>query len=157
MTNFTKEWIEEQKRIADRLPKHEMGECLFIRDTSELIRCTDFDPETNSGIGGLYLTTQFEEDIRSIKSCIENYPNTLEEIERLQLRIAELEKQPYWRKEDVQMFAVSDGDSWCFVLPDFENLQVSPSRWLDPILSNFTDSVFNQLLEENLVKGKSDE
>ena len=65
---------------------------------------------------------------------------------------AELKKKPNWREENVQMFAFKDGDSWCFVLPDFENLQVSPSRWLDPILSNFIDSVYNELLQENLVK-----
>jgi len=145
MTEFTKEWIEEQKQIADRLPKHERDECLFIRG-GEFTRCSQFEPEINSCMAGLYLTVEFEEDVQSIKSCIENYPNTLEEIERLQFRIAELEKQLNWRKENVHMFAVKDGDAWCFVLPDFENLQVSPSRWLDPILSNFIDSVYNELL-----------
>ena len=30
-----------------------------------------------------------------------------------------------------EMRVIKDGDAWCFTLSDFENLEVSPSVWMD--------------------------
>ena len=42
--------------------------------------------------------------------------------------------------------AIKDGDAWCFVLTDFENLQESPSVWLDESDTNM-DIIYNELVE----------
>jgi len=45
-----------------------------------------------------------------------------------------------------EMSVFKDGDAWCFVLVDFENLQESPSVWLDESDTNM-DIVYDQLVE----------
>ena len=49
-------------------------------------------------------------------------------------RIAELEAAQRWipvsePPKECEMRVFKDGDAWCFVLPDFQDLQVSPSVW----------------------------
>jgi hypothetical protein len=46
-----------------------------------------------------------------------------------------------------EMRVIKDGDSWCFVLPDFVNLQVSPSVWTDEGDTDI-DAVYQQLLDQ---------
>jgi len=48
-----------------------------------------------------------------------------------------------------EMKVMKDGDSWCFVLPDFENLQVSPSYWPAEHEGNIDlDEIYKKLQEE---------
>jgi len=47
-----------------------------------------------------------------------------------------------------EMIAIKDGDSWAFVLPSFENLQVSPSFWTDAGVSLMLNLVYNDLMED---------
>lgn len=50
-------------------------------------------------------------------------------------------------RENIKEFrAIKDGDQWCFVLPDFENLQVSESLWL-PVYNVDMDYIFEKLCE----------
>jgi len=51
--------------------------------------------------------------------------------------------------EEMKVF--KDGTAWAFVLPDFENLQVSPSVWFsDREESEALDDIYKQLKEEKL-------
>ena len=52
----------------------------------------------------------------------------------LRKRIAELEAAQRWipvgePPKECEMRVFKDGNAWCFVLPDFQDLQVSPSVW----------------------------
>jgi hypothetical protein len=44
-----------------------------------------------------------------------------------------------------EMRVIKDGNAWCYVLPDFENLQVSPSVWTDQG-STELDEIYNELM-----------
>ena len=57
--------------------------------------------------------------------CIPVQLEMLDEIERIQSRIAELETE-----KECEMRVFKDGNAWCFVLPDFQDLQVSSSVWM---------------------------
>ena len=46
-----------------------------------------------------------------------------------------------------EMRVIKDGNSWCFVLPDFENLQISPSVWTDDGDTDI-DAIYEQLLDQ---------
>ena len=46
-----------------------------------------------------------------------------------------------------EMRVIKDGANWCFVLPDFENLQVSPSVWTVDGDTNI-DAIYEELLEQ---------
>lgn len=46
-------------------------------------------------------------------------------IAELEARIAELETE-----KECEMRVFKDGNAWCFVLPDFQDLQVSSSVWM---------------------------
>ena len=48
----------------------------------------------------------------------------------------------------IEMKVIKDGDSWCFVLPNFENLQVSPSCWANFVFSAELNIIYNELMEE---------
>lgn len=52
-----------------------------------------------------------------------------------------------------EMIAIKDGDSWAFVLPGFENLQVSPSYWTDAVLSAMLSRIYKELIAKE-VKGE---
>ena len=45
-----------------------------------------------------------------------------------------------------EMSVFKDGDAWCFVLVDFENLQESPSVWIDESDTNM-DIIYGELEE----------
>jgi hypothetical protein len=47
-----------------------------------------------------------------------------------------------------EMRVIKDGNCWCFVLPNFKNLQVSPSVWRDEIDTGFFDSIYDELIEQ---------
>ena len=49
-------------------------------------------------------------------------------------------------KEIKEMRVMKDGDAWFFVLPDFENIQVSPSVWLNESDTHM-DVVYEELVE----------
>jgi len=77
----------------------------------------------------------------------------LDEITRLQSRVQELESEQRWmiHKDAKKMLAVKDGDRWCFVLPNFINLQVSESYWVTDNLvtlqvNDFIEDVYQTLL-----------
>lgn len=72
----------------------------------------------------------------------------LDHIEHLQKRIAELEAQQRWIHQDKTMIVKKDGDSWCFVLPDFINLQESEAKFMDAVLSSFIDRIYTNLLPQ---------
>lgn len=59
------------------------------------------------------------------------------EIETRDKRIAELETE-----KECEMRVIKDGNAWCFVLPDFENLQVSSSFWMD---EGVLDKIYKEL------------
>ena len=46
-----------------------------------------------------------------------------------------------------EMRVINDDSNWCFVLPDFENLQVSPSVWTDDGDTDI-DAIYEQLMEQ---------
>jgi hypothetical protein len=48
-----------------------------------------------------------------------------------------------------KMIVVKDGNNWCFVLPDFENLQVSPSVWTEDGDTDI-DAIYAQLNGKDL-------
>jgi hypothetical protein len=49
-----------------------------------------------------------------------------------------------------EMRVIKDGNAWCFVLPDFENLQVSPSVWVDDNNIVDVDFTYEQLIKESI-------
>lgn len=49
-------------------------------------------------------------------------------------------------QEIKEMRVFKDGDAWCFVLPSFENLQVSESVWLNESDTNM-DVIYEELVE----------
>jgi len=46
-----------------------------------------------------------------------------------------------------EMRVIKDGNSWCFVLPDFIDLQNSPSVWTDDGDTDI-DAIYQQLLDQ---------
>ena len=44
------------------------------------------------------------------------------------------------------MIAKKDGDSWCFVLPDYVNLRESEAEFVDGILYRFIEEIYKRLL-----------
>ncbi|OQA51014.1 MAG: hypothetical protein BWY47_00218 [Bacteroidetes bacterium ADurb.Bin302] len=65
---------------------------------------------------------------------------------KLKQRIAELEQERRWIHQDKTMIAKKDGDSWCFVLPDFVNLHESKAEFVDGILYRFIEEIYKRLL-----------
>jgi len=73
------------------------------------------------------------------KFCNSEPPYSEEEelarkIMQMHARIAELEAAQRWipvsePPKECEMRVYKDGNAWCFVLPDFQDLQVSPSVW----------------------------
>ena len=66
---------------------------------------------------------------------------------KLQQRIAELEAAQRWipvsePPKECEMRVFKDGDAWCFVLPDFQDLQVSPSVWMK---KGVLDKIYKEL------------
>ena len=62
-------------------------------------------------------------------------------------RIAELEAAQRWipvsePPKECEMRVFKDGDAWCFVLPDFQDLQVSPSVWMK---KGVLDKIYKEL------------
>jgi hypothetical protein len=80
------------------------------------------------------------------KKATSNYPDALDHIERQAKRIEELEQERRWIHQDKTMIAKKDGDSWCFVLPDFVNLHESKSEYVDGILYRFIEEIYKKLL-----------
>ena len=65
----------------------------------------------------------------------------------LNARIAELEAEQRWipvsePPKECEMRVFKDGDAWCFVLPDFQDLQVSPSVWMK---KGVLDKIYKEL------------
>jgi hypothetical protein len=62
-------------------------------------------------------------------------------------RIAELEAAQRWvpvsePPKECEMRVFKDGNAWCFVLPDFQDLQVSPSVWMK---KGVLDKIYKEL------------
>lgn len=55
----------------------------------------------------------------------------------LHTRIAELETE-----KECEMRVIKDGNAWCFVLPDFQDLQVSASFWMK---EGVLDKIYKEL------------
>ena len=60
-----------------------------------------------------------------------------EERKILTARIAELEAE-----NECEMRVFKDGNAWCFVLPDFQDLQVSSSVWMK---EGVLDKIYKEL------------
>ena len=73
------------------------------------------------------------------------FRKVLDHIEQQAKRIAELEQERRWIHQDKTMIIKKDGDSWCAVLPDFENLQQSESRWFSGDVNKYMDDVYGFL------------
>ena len=58
-------------------------------------------------------------------------------IAELESRIAELEAE-----KECEMRVFKDGNAWCFVLPDFQDLQVSSSVWMK---EGVLDKIYKEL------------
>ena len=71
-----------------------------------------------------------------------------EVVEYVNARIAKLEEAQRWipvgerLPEECEMRVFKDGDAWCFVLPDFQDLQVSPSVWMK---KGVLDKIYKEL------------
>ena len=57
--------------------------------------------------------------------------------DELHARIAELEAE-----KECEMRVFKDGNAWCFVLPDFQDLQVSSSVWMK---EGVLDKIYKEL------------
>jgi hypothetical protein len=74
-------------------------------------------------------------------------------------RIAELEEKQRWipvsePPKECEMRVFKDGDAWCFVLPDFQDLQASPSVWMK---KGALDKIYKELRSvRNEYKRKSE-
>lgn len=51
-----------------------------------------------------------------------------------------------------EMRVIRDGANWVFVLPDFENLQVSPQVWTDDGDTDI-DAIYEQLISQKEKNG----
>jgi len=60
-----------------------------------------------------------------------------EELKVATTRIAELEAE-----KECEMRVFKDGNAWCFVLPDFQDLQVSSSVWMK---EGVLDKIYKEL------------
>ena len=73
--------------------------------------------------------------------------------EKMTLKSAEttiLENCPLgYEREIHEMKVIKDGNSWAYVLPNFENLQVSPSIWTEKDMTNELNKIYNDLLWKN--------
>ena len=68
--------------------------------------------------------------------------------EMMEKRIAELEQERRWIHQDKTMIVKKDGDSWCFVLPDFKDLQRSEAKFMDVVVSGFLDKIYTNLIPQ---------
>ena len=51
-----------------------------------------------------------------------------------------------------EMKVIKDGNAWAFVLPNFENLQVSPSFWIaQGAVAIDADMIYKYLLEQDSI------
>jgi hypothetical protein len=50
-----------------------------------------------------------------------------------------------------EMRVIKDGNNWCFVLPDFVDLQSSPSVWTDDGDTDI-DAIYAQLMGDNKIE-----
>jgi hypothetical protein len=64
----------------------------------------------------------------------------------MKARVQELEQERRWIHQDKTMIAKKDGDSWCFVLPDFVNLHESEAEFVDGILYRFIEEIYKRLV-----------
>ena len=70
------------------------------------------------------------------------------EIQELKAELARLQAERRWipvserLPEECEMRVFKDGDAWCFVLPDFQDLQVSPSVWMK---KGVLDKIYKEL------------
>ena len=83
---------------------------------------------------GVYKTIGELEIKMSGKALLDDYKRLLFENNNLTARIAELEAAQRWipvsePPKECEMRVFKDGNAWCFVPPDFQDLQVSPSVW----------------------------
>lgn len=67
--------------------------------------------------------------------------------EQYESRIAELEAAQRWipvsePPKECEMRVFKDGNAWCFVLPDFQDLQVSSSVWMK---EGVLDKIYKEL------------
>ena len=93
------------------------------------------------------MTSVFAKQLAEISLLEFQRNDLLDEIQCLQSRVQELEAEQKWIHEDTKMIVCKDGNRWCFVLPDFIDLQVSESVWMDGIISSYLDKVYNRLLQ----------
>jgi len=70
-----------------------------------------------------------------------------EMLKNTQVRVQELEAEHRWIHQDKTMIVKKDGDSWCAVMPDFEDLQESESRWFNGTVNQYMDAVYGYLKE----------
>ena len=90
MKEFTSEWITEQKKLVEKLPRFSKYEYIDIRG-KELICVGNIDLETNSSNASPLLFVEYEDDAKAVRDCILNYFEALDHIEHLQKRVDELE------------------------------------------------------------------
>ena len=83
----------------------------------------DFEVNDNESIDG-DVTCENERCINGWYLSPKNW-NTRPIEDELRARIAELETE-----KECEMRVFKDGNAWCFVLPDFQDLQVSSSVWM---------------------------
>ena len=76
-----------------------------------------------------------------------DYAYTIDK-EMMEKRIAELEQERRWIHQDKTMIVKKDGDSWCFVLPDFKDLQRSEAKFMDVVVSGFLDKIYTNLIPQ---------
>ena len=93
---FTKDFIAKQKELVKNLPRYSNYDEYIIIRKNELIRVGNIDLETNSCNASPFLFVEYEEDAKSVRDCILFYPEILDEIERLQSLVQELEQERRW-------------------------------------------------------------
>lgn len=126
---------KENNKLKVRLAASENDLVLF--EVSEMLK------KTQARVQELEQDTTFFRELSHAWS--KRYYKVTKELRQ---RIAELEQERRWINQDKTMIAKKDGDSWCFVLPDFVNLQESEAQFMDAIFGGFLDKIYIDLLPQ---------
>ena len=89
------------------------------------------------------LTPEFLEELSKTKNGFYSW----DYVARLASRVIKLEAERRWIHRDKTMIVKKDGDSWHAVMPDFEDLQESESRWFNGTVNQYMDAVYGYLKE----------
>ena len=152
MTEFTPEWIAKARNACILFGEPATTEFIKALDYIERLqkRVEELEATISNQSALVYKFKNMASDLQSENDFLKNNPEAEKYyyqkwVEGKQ-RIAELEQERRWIHQDKTMIAKKDGDSWCFVLPDFVNLHESEAEFVDGILYRFIEEIYKRLL-----------